>query len=273
MSDNENGFFQELKSYVMASDGFKGEYFEAKIKHLKTKYKPIFTTNNWVGCQSSSINLRGFTCGLWMFFHYLTVRAAETDLSNDPLEVLQAIHEYIKYFFGCSQCSVHFQSMAETNDIWGVKTKDDAILWLWNAHNEVNKRLSGDVTEDPLFPKIQYPPNDICHECHRGKITTNHSAGDINWNKLEVLRFFKRIYAPQNISRYGDDENMQLPRIPAALRAQRSLSRAFSEIDLRVGILLYVFCIGMMLLAVKMFIRKRGYRKKTHNYDLLSGVA
>lgn len=272
MADNENGFFQELKSYVMASDGLKGEHFEAKIKRLKTKYKPIFTKNHWVGCQSSSPNLRGFTCGLWMLFHYLTVRAAETDLSNDPLEVLQAVHEYVKYFFGCSQCSVHFQTMAKSNDIWGVKTKDDAILWLWEAHNEVNKRLNGDVTEDPLFPKVQYPPTDICHECHRIRRPSNQS-GDIEWDKLEVLRFFKRIYAPQTISRYGDDEEMMLPRMPAALRQQRSLSKAFSEIDLRVGILLYVFCIGMMLLAVKMFIRKRGYRKKPYAYDLLPGTA
>lgn len=270
LDQKQRGFLQELYVYVMASEEIKGEYFEAKVKRLRTKYQPIFTASNYVGCQASAPHLRGFTCGLWELFHQLTVRATDVDEYTDPLEVLQAIHGYVKYFFGCSQCSLHFQQMAKNNDIWGVKNKDDAVLWLWSAHNEVNKRLKDDPTEDPLFPKIQWPATDICPECRR-KAIYNHSQ-DYEWDKQEVLEFLKRIYAPQNVSRFGETEaDVSLPYVPAALRAQRSLGRAFSEIDLRVGILLYVFCIGMLLLAVRMFIRKRGYRKKIY-YDHLNGA-
>lgn len=42
------------------------------------------------------------------------------------------------------------------------------MLWLWRAHNAVNKRLSGDDSEDPNFLKQQFPPASICLNCRRG---------------------------------------------------------------------------------------------------------
>ena len=47
--------------------------------------------------------------------------------------------------------------MAERRSIWSVNSKKDAVLWLWESHNEVNDRLKADETEDPEFPKIQFP--------------------------------------------------------------------------------------------------------------------
>ncbi len=48
---------------------------------------------------------------------------------------------------------------------------DGAIMWLWRTHNRVNKRLSGDLTDDPQRPKTQFPAPAMCGKCwstHRG---------------------------------------------------------------------------------------------------------
>lgn len=258
----------------MESDEINGDLYETKIKQLETKYHPIFSSDRWVGCQpsESTPTLRGFTCGLWFLFHYLTVQAAESENSNDPLEVLQVVHGYVKYFFGCSDCSSHFQSMAVQKKIWNVATKDDAILWLWMAHNTVNKRLRKDVTEDPVFPKIKFPSTEMCTTCRREPLTSLNVNDKSEWDKNEVLMFFKRIYSPVNVSRLGVENEGTLPQTLDALREKRLLKNVFTDIDMRMGIFLYLFCIGMMIFAVKFFVRRRYYRRKMYSHDFLGKV-
>nr|CAH7763341.1 unnamed protein product [Callosobruchus chinensis] len=95
--------------------------------------------------------------------HDATVNAAESSPSNsDPKMVLTAMYGYIKNFFGCSECSKHFQQMAKRRNLWDVRSWNDSVLWLWTAHNEVSKRLAGDDTEDPEFPKQQFPLKERC---------------------------------------------------------------------------------------------------------------
>lgn len=257
----------------MESDEINGDLYETKIKQLENKFHPVFSSNRWVGCQPSTNTptLRGFTCGLWFLFHYLTVQAAESENSNDPLEVLQAVHGYVKYFFGCSDCSSHFQSMAVHKKIWNVTTKDDAILWLWMAHNTVNKRLRNDVTEDATFPKIKYPSPEMCPSCRRVPLTSFNVNDKSEWDKNEVLEFFKRIYSPANISRLGVENEATLPLSLEALREKRLLRNVFTDLDMRMGIFLYLFCIGMLILAVKIFVRRR-YRRKMYAHDFLGKV-
>lgn len=149
-------FIAEIREYVMDQEKeVHGDQFRLKLVEAEIKNNPVFASSRYVGCWSKIQGLRRFPCGLWTLFHYMTVQAYESEYSTDPLEILQAMHSYIKFFFGCSDCSKHFQTMATKNKIWNVTSKDDAVLWLWNSHNEVNKRLSGDVTEDPEHKKIQ----------------------------------------------------------------------------------------------------------------------
>lgn len=252
-----------------------GSQLAAKINELDTKWNPIFSSKRWVGCQSSVAGLRGFTCGLWQLFHYLTVQAANTDqVVDDPLEALHAIHGYVKHFFGCTDCSQHFQTMATKNKIWNVANKDDAVLWLWSAHNEVNQRLSGDATEDPVFPKIQYPPEETCLNCrnaNRPIAQNRNDSNEINWNRLEILLFIKRIYAPINFSRLGVDDESILPEYADSARSKRHIGNVISDIDVRMGIFLYACCMGIIIVAVKLFL-KRGYRKKLYMHDILGKV-
>ncbi|XP_072504594.1 sulfhydryl oxidase 1 isoform X2 [Notamacropus eugenii] len=150
----------------------------------------------WVGCQGSEPHFRGFPCSLWILFHSLTVQAALRNeyLSKkaDPQEVLQAIRGYVKFFFGCRECAKHFEQMAAAS-MDQVKSMDDAILWFWNRHNRVNARLAGTASEDPHFPKIQWPPRELCNLCH------NEIQGDPVWNLGATLKFFKSHFALRNI--------------------------------------------------------------------------
>ncbi|XP_076126264.1 sulfhydryl oxidase 2 [Alosa pseudoharengus] len=154
----------------------------------------------WVGCQGSSVALRGYPCSLWTLFHVLTVQAAKrpdalanTALEDDPQAVLQTMRRYITTFFGCQECGRHFEEMAQES-MGAIKTMDEAVLWLWRKHNQVNRRLAGSMSEDPLFPKTQWPTPDLCPTCHEER------SGIHVWNEPTVLDFLKRHYGSANIS-------------------------------------------------------------------------
>ena len=50
-----------------------------------------------------------------------------------------------------------------------VRRSEDVFLYLWRAHNIVNARLKGRDTEDPRFPKYQFPALFLCPDCHSNK--------------------------------------------------------------------------------------------------------
>ncbi|XP_048394787.1 sulfhydryl oxidase 1 isoform X2 [Stegostoma tigrinum] len=156
---------------------------------------------NWVGCQGSRPHFRGYPCSMWTLFHLLTVQAAKYNKSMahrqettqaDALEVLYAMRQYVKHFFACGYCAKHFEAMAQES-MDRVSSFDEAILWLWSRHNRVNSRLAGARSEDPKFPKLQWPPPDMCAKCHSAR------NGEHVWIRDEVLTFLKAHYSPQNI--------------------------------------------------------------------------
>lgn len=62
-----------------------------------------------------------------------------------PLEVLSTMRCYVRHFFGCQECAEHFEAMA-AKSMDKVASREEAILWLWSHHNEVNARLAGKGT-------------------------------------------------------------------------------------------------------------------------------
>ncbi|CAH1736277.1 sulfhydryl oxidase 1-like [Aphis gossypii] len=149
--------------------------------------KPYVTNHIWIGCEGSQPMYRKYPCGLWTMFHTLTVHASNKNLTTfNGKQVLETIAGYIKHFFGCTDCSEHFMSMATTIQT-NVSSFDDAVLWLWSAHNQVNRRLKGDVTEDPVHPKIVFPLKVHCETCYQN--------GTDEWNKTEVLKYLKNMYS------------------------------------------------------------------------------
>lgn len=162
--------------------------------------------------------------------------------------------------------------MALRRKIWSTSSKEEAILWLWAAHNEVNQRLAGDATEDPKFPKIQFPSVSSCPQCY--KQPESHSTANLEekWNKTYVLQFLKNIHNPDYVSRYGLENDDLLQTNIEQLRQKRMISNVFSDMDMRMGMLLYGFCIVMLVVAFKLFAFKGGYRKKPYGHDMLGKV-
>lgn len=78
--------------------------------------------------------------------------------------------------------------------------RDGAIIWLWRAHNRANSRLHNDVTEDPMFLKVQFPSAELCAQCrHNVTSASDASSGDILWNEGAVLDFLLQFYGAQSV--------------------------------------------------------------------------
>lgn len=108
--DNGRKFLKDLETYAAQKEhSISGEDFENEAKRLEETNRPVFSSSKFVACYSEIDGLRRYPCSLWLLFHHLTVAAVDQNISTDPLEVLHAMHGYIKHFFGCTDCSNHFQ--------------------------------------------------------------------------------------------------------------------------------------------------------------------
>ncbi|XP_040180065.1 sulfhydryl oxidase 2 [Rana temporaria] len=173
----------------------------------KMRISGIFLTNHiqWVGCQGSRSQLRGYPCSLWKIFHSLAMHGAtrpealaNTAFESDALAVLKVMRRYIRDFFSCRECAQHFEAMAKES-LDTVKTAEEAVMWLWQKHNVVNNRLAGAPSEDPKSPKVQWPTPDLCPACHE------EVGGVHSWNEKEVFGFLKQHYSSKEISlQYAD---------------------------------------------------------------------
>lgn len=259
---NKNSY-KKLLDFLMepSRTEVRGDELQTFLNKLNP---PIIHDSRYVGCFSTKPGLRRFPCTLWTLFHHLTVQHLDSDLKDadqDPLEVLHAMHGYIKHFFGCTECSKHFQDMAKRNHIWNVTSRDQAVLWLWSSHNEVNKRLHDDLTEDENHPKIQYPAEEHCHVCHK-------KNGIKEWDKTEVLEFLRRHYGNDHVSDLGYYESLPNAKLFNA-RARQIFA---GDAHLHIGVLAYVvIIICLMIVAVRFYFR-RGYRKKLYPHDILGKV-
>ncbi|KAF7667812.1 hypothetical protein LDENG_00042930 [Lucifuga dentata] len=176
----------------------------------------------WVGCQGSKPHFRRYPCGVWTLFHVLTVEAKARG-GSDPQEVLKAMRGYVHNFFGCRPCAEHFENMVKES-MAEVNTLSSAILWLWSRHNQVNNRLAGALSEDPNFPKIQWPSPEMCPDCHTVK-----DNGDHRWTKEQVLSFLLSYYSSNSIlTDYLEDETQVLEK-QREKHAQRRLERKARE--------------------------------------------
>ncbi|KAK6033329.1 thioredoxin [Ostertagia ostertagi] len=152
---------------AIPTDDWQKEFIAAE----EAAGNPFAVNSDWDHCRGSSGQFRGYTCGLWVALHALTVSAykqAEEHLADfKPLEPLQAIRAWVGSFFGCLHCREHFLKMTTTSFPMEaqVHKPEDVFLYLWRAHNIVNARLQGRDTEDPQFPKVQFPASFLCSNC------------------------------------------------------------------------------------------------------------
>ncbi|CAH8572504.1 unnamed protein product [Dicrocoelium dendriticum] len=183
----------ELSDWVDRQDTLTGKQWS---QHLKDMKFPVYRGEH-VACKGSSPGYRGYTCGLWLLFHSLTVRHFElaSALAKTPGDlVAHALHRFVPRMFSCRTCAFHFaantaniarpgedplnlnrESPSPDDFKWDPEvvkllpkaptTPREEILWLNAVHNRVNKRLAGDSTEDPEAPKVLYPPAVVCPGC------------------------------------------------------------------------------------------------------------
>ena len=129
-----------------------------------------------MSCLGSRAHYRGYPCGLWMLMHTalvltLPVRGrfhVPPRLGVNSREALTILSDFIANFFSCEYCREHFSEMARS--ISGGRLVDydgDAVLWLWEAHNAVNRRLKEDISTDPAYPKVLFPSKEMCPYCYR----------------------------------------------------------------------------------------------------------
>uniref|UniRef100_A0A1B6KLZ5 Sulfhydryl oxidase n=1 Tax=Graphocephala atropunctata TaxID=36148 RepID=A0A1B6KLZ5_9HEMI len=265
-----------------------GREFRQNFLRIEEEYKPFLPKQGWIGCQGSNPQYRGYPCSLWTMFHTLTVHeeTREGNSTGKQPKVLSTMAGYVKNFFTCSECAGHFTEMAKTMR-GNVSTHEDSVIWLWKAHNNVNRRLAGDATEDPKHKKIQFPSTEACPKCR---------AADDSWNKAEVLTFLRNMY--MNII-YLQEEDLSTtttvatPAEPSVYdrnlrhevfeeeqgykhrllddNTKRTLW-GFNIFDISICVVLYVCSAGILILVCIKFVFKRSYRKKPYIHDILSKV-
>ena len=158
------------------------------------KFDPA--TASWGSCRGATRSSRGYTCGLWMTFHAMSVNAEKMGWGGGSggEKFLGRIQSFVRHFFACDECRTHFLQMADKEPFKQARTHKEAVLWLWQAHNEVNERLfeeearevqRGQTSENP--PKVQYPTRELCPKCYAD------ASGD-EYKEQEVLAFLDRYY-------------------------------------------------------------------------------
>lgn len=215
-------------------------------------------------------------------------------------EVLLAIRGYVNYFFGCRECSQNFMKGAvhiETK----VTDSKSGVLFLWRSHNRANHFLSGDITEDPKHPKLQFPTSEQCPSCH----TSSGDAKD-GFDENEVLAFLQNVYTKGNLipdsarlkidDEKNDDINEDLEDFyrqkhkredwavlkdmslgkNSALKADvnvRTPVRAVSQsglgkLDISMCVFFYFLCILIIVVVYLRFVRHRSLRVLSNSCKL-----
>ncbi|KAJ0985733.1 hypothetical protein J5N97_004089 [Dioscorea zingiberensis] len=157
----------------------------------------------WIFCRGSKNDTRGFSCGLWVLLHSLSVRVGD----GESHSAFTAICDFIHNFFVCDECRRHFYEMCSSISA-PLNTTRDLGLWLWRAHNKVNERLMKEEkdlkTADPRFPKIIWPPKQLCPPCYHSP--SRKGLGDVHleWNEDEVFRFLVKYYGEKLGSSYKE---------------------------------------------------------------------
>jgi len=144
-----------------------------------------------------------------------------------------------------------------------VTDTEQSVLWLWSAHNEVNQRLSGAATDDPEFPKTQYPSSEHCPNCR---------DSSSRWNDHFVLNYLKEKYHQDNLNYQGADAQTALNarahspsirKLVETVEERQLVGKYFNSLDISICIALYVLS-GLICAAVcwKFILRKHYHRRK-----------
>lgn len=192
-NDNPRRFFMRMETWMRGRKPGKdllNQDLQAIMKSGNEGFIPQI--DNYIHCKGEK---SGYPCSLWLIFHTLTVSEYDKHTRNDSKvskyahqfpSVIYAIRDYVKYFYSCSECADHFTNMT-ANLKSKLTSANSSVLWLWQAHNKVSKRISD---QDPLNRKPQFPTRSICPKCFT---KSGHR------NITESLNFLMDFYRKENI--------------------------------------------------------------------------
>ncbi|CAG2163135.1 unnamed protein product [Oppiella nova] len=184
--DNENvrRFFKRMKHwFANKTKEIKIDNFKAAMKISDGYLPPIV---QWRHCSASKSHFRGYPCGLWSMFHVMTVKEYSMNSTHNSHEVLDLMRDFVIHFFSCEHCAKHFEKTSRRLSSV-LTTAESSVLWLWRVHNQVNHRTKGSESEDPFFPKIQYPSHQMCSQCYQ----QNNEFNETNF--LVLSKFSKTL--------------------------------------------------------------------------------
>jgi len=156
---------------------------------------------NWQYCHANSRKEgagAGYTCGLWLLFHALSVNQARTPSLKD-LDIATAIHGFVMHFFSCNECRENF--LKHNPRPFKSEIAGDTFafaMWLWREHNFVSNRLNHEDEKEGIkrtAPREMFPPLEMCGRCRRIK-----ENGLWEFDESVVVRYLDHAFSgfPEN---------------------------------------------------------------------------
>ncbi|KAL7260371.1 hypothetical protein ACSBR1_006105 [Camellia fascicularis] len=218
---------------------------------------------NWMFCRGSSNDTRGFSCGLWVLLHSLSVRVED----GESHIAFTAVCEFIHSFFICEECRQHFYEMCSSVSTPFNKTRD-FVLWLWSAHNKVNERLMKEEsslgTGDPKFPKFIWPSKQLCPSCFL-------APSRIDWDRDEVFKFLASYYGKMLLSTHKGNELLGDGGTERVVLAE-DLAASINAVVVPLGAALAIAIASCAFGALACFWRSRQKYKKLHHMHTLKNI-
>jgi thiol oxidase len=219
-------------------------------------------------CRGSKSETRGFSCGLWVLLHSLTVQIGD----GESQSTFTSICDFIHNFFICEECRKHFYEMCSSVSV-PFKSARDLSLWLWSTHNKVNERLMKDEkdlgTGDPSFPKVVWPPKALCPSCYRSSSKTGDEAVQVDWNEDEVFSFLVNYYGKTLVSSYKEtymeSQEKKLVGHVGSLSDDASSSAARVPIGAALGVAIASCTFGALACFWRAQQKNRKYSYRLHS--------
>ncbi|KAJ3670718.1 hypothetical protein LUZ60_008144 [Juncus effusus] len=213
----------------------------------------------WIFCRGSKKDTRGFSCGLWILMHSLSVRVGD----GESQSAFVAIQDFIHNFFICEECRKHFYNMCLSVTSPFNSTRD-LSLWLWRAHNTVNERLIKDEkalgTGDPTFPKSIWPPRELCPSCQLSTSTPT----EIQWDEDKVYLFLVNYYGQTLASSVSSDTDKLIGGQTEVLNTDDAMSGTASAVSVPAWAALGVALASITFGALACFWRAQQKNRKQH---------
>lgn len=147
-----------------------------------------------------------------------------TDIADLPMPVILVMRDYITNFYQCEECVRNFRQETLNLSVERIRQQESAefsILWLWEVHNSVNKRLSVDIETNPIEnPKVWFPTYNQCPECYNKPPSFLNDASvepaaifheSIEWNRQAVLCFLLHEFTKQPMDNVSNIFGYQVP--------------------------------------------------------------